>query len=257
MALSLASLVLLSFGVVALMFSLPVTDEWAAANAAASDAPPAGVRAVIQPLVNPATVDTLDDDGKAAWLVIADRPGMAPAMAEDAKLVEALAFASALHDGSYANATVTLSNLSAMNGSTVETFNATVEMGPLGQGRSGFLVKGASERDIVFVPTTNVVGAVVQFESSAWSYGLIALGLVGFVGPLVVLIVTARPRGARPTTAPAKDGKAGFARSATPGAACPECRKPLLFQAEFCTSCGAWLPRAPPAPSADEEKARS
>lgn len=231
MALSLGSLVIMSYGAIAVAFSVPVTEEMAQANAVAEDTPDVGLRAVVRPVVNPADVDTLREDGVAAWLLTAEREAAVPAMAEGVALVEALAYVSVLHNGSYAEPQLALTNLTAAgeDGAPI-TYNATVNLTDVAGGRSGYLVKTSSERNVTFVPLDGVLGTVDRFESPAWSYGLVVMGTIGFVTPLVALIATHRPTGTRGL---------GGARAV---AVCPECRRPVAPESGFCTACGAYLP---------------
>lgn len=236
LALSLASLVVMSYGAIAVALSVPITQEMAEANSLGDNTPAQGDRAAVRPLVNPGDVATWHRDGEGTWLIVNDRPVMMPVLAENVELVGAMAYVSVLHDGTYREPEIVLTNLTALdeNGETV-TFNETVNVTAMAAGKDGFFVKTANGRDLRFVATRNVVGAVERFESAAWSYGLVIFGSLGFVAPLVVLMLTARPTGT-----PGVKSARGPAAAA--GAACPECRRPLPGNADFCTSCGAWVP---------------
>lgn len=236
MALSIASLVVLSYGAIALAFSVPVTSDMVAANHIADDAPQDGTRAVVAPITSGVNVPTHASGGAPAWLVVADRASVAlPASSDGARLVQAIAYVSVLHNGAYATPTLNLTDLTRVdaNGS-VERFNATVNLDEVAGGQNGFIVKAAAAGEVEFVPAHQVVGEVARFESEAWVFGVVGAGTAGFVAPLVALVATARPTGKPGMPRAEKSG-------GLPGAACPECRRPLPGDASFCTRCGAWV----------------
>lgn len=225
-ALSLSSLVVLSYAGIAVAFSVPISEEMAAESALDGSGPRAGERAVIAPIVAANDVRTWARDAdNASLLMVAERAAIFPAAAEHPSLVRALAYVSVLHNLSYAAPTIELVGLPSAEG----PFNASVNVTSMAAGQNGFFVKSDASREIRFVPTTRVVGQVTGFESSGWVFGLVAVGAAGFVAPLVALIFTARPPRA--------------VRVGIPGAACPECRRPLPAAADFCTACGAWIPK--------------
>lgn len=246
LALSLGSLVILSYGAIAVAFSLPVTDEMAAANVIDPNAPETGQRAVVSPIVNGADVATHRAEPRSgAWLVVADRDVTIPASAENPSLVRALAYASVLHNRSYKEPTITLENLTASGPNGTYEYNVTVDLALVGDGGSGFLVKTASDPEVRFVPESRVIGQVARFESSVWVFALVGGGTLGFVAPLVALVLTARPT-----------GRPGVPASTFRGLACAECRRPLPSGAEFCTACGALVPKPLPKDDGDAVRAR-
>ena len=225
-ALSLSSLVVLSYAGIAVAFSVPITTEMAEENSLDGKGPRAGDRAVIAPIVAAKDVVTFArDPANTSMLLVAQRAAIFPAAAEQPSLVRALAYVSVLHNLSYAAPTIDFVDLPSADG----PFNATVNVTQLANGQNGFFVKSDASREIRFVPSTGVVGEVARFESSLWIFGLVAFGALGFVAPLVALILTARP---------VKPARVGL-----PGAACPECRRPLPAGADFCMACGAWIPK--------------
>lgn len=219
-ALSLASLVVLTYASVLTAFSVDVSAEMEAANGGEVRA---GGRAVILPLVDPSGVATLARDGEGALLVGGTKEQSFPASARNVSLGRALAYVSPGANGSYSPATIELANVTMANG----TQNLTLDVAALAGGRSGFLVKGDREADVRFLEREDVVGRVDHFESTG-SLGLLFLsGGLGFVAPLVVLIATHRASG----------------RRLAPGAveiACRECRAPLAKDSDFCMRCGAY-----------------
>ena len=226
----------MSYGAIAVALSVPITPSMAEANSLGENTPSSGDRAAVRPLVNPGNVATWHRDGQGTWLIVNDRQVMMPVLAENAELVGAMAYVSVLHDGTYREPELMLTNLTALdeNGERI-TYNETVNVTASAGGKDGFFVKTANGRDVRFVEARHVVGAVERFESAAWTYGLVIVGTLGFVAPLVILMITARPTGS-----PGIGG--ARASSPAPGAACPECRRPLPGNADFCTSCGAWVP---------------
>lgn len=220
--LSLASLVVLSYAAIVVSFSVPVTSEMAQANAAPELD---GKRALILPMGDPALVPTFvapqdarERDAPGAFLVVASQPADFPASTEDASLARALAWVPA-----GANDTLVLAGVPARNGTT----NLSLDLAALSGGAAGFLVKGDAEDAPRFVTEAQVVGQVARYDTSLSVLALFVTGSIGFVAPLLLLVITHRGAGKR-------GPQAGGLH------VCAECRAPLGPGMEFCTRCGAW-----------------
>ncbi|HWH07856.1 MAG TPA: hypothetical protein VNX21_01565, partial [Candidatus Thermoplasmatota archaeon] len=68
-------------------------------------------------------------------------------------------------------------------------------------------------------------------ETPASLVAMFSFGSVGFVAPLVALILTQRRKGV--AGVPASVG------------GCPECRAPVEEGLSFCARCGAWVKKEP------------
>lgn len=211
-ALSIASLIVLTYASVLLAFSVAVTPEMQAANPSLAEG-----RAIVLPVAQPKFVPTFaQDPGNASLLVLGVSEGSFPASAANTSIARALAFAP--EDGAR---TIELRDVPVANG----TANLTVSLDALGATGAGFVVKGDAEDAPRFVAMDAVVGRVDHVESTGGLLGLFALGAIGFVAPLVVAIVTHR---------------GGGRRGPTGGIVCRNCRAPLAPDAQFCLRCGEY-----------------
>lgn len=204
--LSLGSLVILTYA--SLLFAFSVPDE--------------GSRALVAPIVDPTLVETHAREGKGERLVAGDGDGAVPSTSSNVSVGLALAYVSPGANGTYSPALVELTDVPTGNG----TQNLTVDAAQLAGGQSGWIVLGDDDAAPRFVPREQALGTVVRHESPVTLGVYLALGLVGFVAPLVILIAT--HRGA---------GRAG--PNATLNV-CRECRAPLAPNETFCTRCGAY-----------------
>ncbi|GEM_PF-5654371 len=239
LSLAILSLVLLVIGGVVLAYSVPVTDAMAQGARLPGDAEPTpGERAVALPIQDPAHVANLTSGGgdpitgrAGALLVVAD-PGFSfPAGAGNVTVVRALAYVQPGANGSYAQDSLALGNLTRVENGTLVTYNATVEVNALALGKTGFLVKADADSTIRFVDDSRVVGQLQGYVDSTSAYWFLIAGALGFVLPLTYLILTHRGAGKR--------GLPGGLPGVT--GVCPECRSPVPAGAEFCTRCGAWI----------------
>jgi hypothetical protein len=202
LALSLLSLFLLAAAGVGLAYSV-VTGM-------------GGERALVLPVPDPALVET---GSHGALLAIGESGGSFPSSATNVTLERALAYAA---PGT--NVTVQLADVPMPNG----TRNMTLDLAAMGHGKAGFVVKADDERDPRFVETKNVVGAYAGPTTTTFLLFAFVGGLLGFLLPLIALVVTHKP-----------SGKPGIA-SGRSDLVCRECRAPLAAGAEFCQRCGAW-----------------
>lgn len=237
--LSVVSLVVLVYAGVFTAFSVPVTGDMERASRLPNETEPAaGLRALVVPLSDPTVVPTVaTGDPNGTLLLVGDAGFTFPAGATNVSLVRALAYVAPTANGSYQPGNVTFSNLPYVDGgnatatanASVRRENVTVDVASLAGGKAGFLVKADARPNVFFVSIDRVAGTVARFDPGSFVYAMFAIGAVGFVAPLVVIIVTHRG-------APA--GRAG------PGAAipgyCRECRAVLDPGAPFCTKCGAY-----------------
>lgn len=207
--LSLSSLLAMTFAGVSLAFSLKVTPDMAEADPDAK----LGTRMVIHLIGDPAEVRTLSADGDGDLVVTADAGAAFVARAQNVSLARALAYATPDTNGTYAPATFT------------GRANATVNVSALAAGGTGWIVQAANEEAPRFVPAENILGEVVRFENATLLPALFIAGVVGFLAPLVAIVVSHR---------------GGGPRSASVGNLCPECRAPMAASAEFCVRCGAY-----------------
>lgn len=227
---SLVSLTVLLYGGVSLAFSVDVTETMErASRLPGQSAPTAGQRVLVLPLVEPRELPTFERGAEAvlghpgAILVLGDDDGTFPASAVNVSLARALVFVDA------GNASqVTLADVPVVVEGNATATNLTLDLAALSGGREGFVVKPDAAPEAFFVPTDGVVGQVAQFESKADAYILLLLGTLGFVLPIVVLIMTHRP-----------SGKPGIGPGSAP--ICPECRAPTMAGHDFCARCGAYF----------------
>lgn len=206
-ALAVVALGALMYASVATALSVPVTGEMDRANRAPGSPPLAGTRALLVPIPDPTRVE-------GDLLVAGETPSGFPSGARNATMGRVLAYVAPTANGSYVPASRVVEN-------------GTVDVAVLAAGRSGFLVKGDAAPDVWFVETGDALGSVARFETWASLVALYSFGSIGFVAPLVLLIVTHRATG-RPGV-PAEV------------AGCPECRAPVAAGQEFCYKCGAVL----------------
>jgi hypothetical protein len=240
LSLAILSLVLLVIGGVVLAYSVPVTDSMVQAARLPGDAEPTGgERAVALPAQDLPRLPTLVAGGGSdpltgrpgALLVVADGSPDFPASARNASVVRALAYVAPDANGSYASPTLTLHNLTRVEGGNVTTYDATVEVNALALGKKGFLVKADAEDTIRFVEETRVVGQLQGYVLASSVYWFLLSGGIGFLVPIAYLILTHRPTGTK--------GLPGGVAGVT--GACPECRAPVPPGQGFCTRCGAWV----------------
>lgn len=99
-------------------------------------------------------------------------------------------------------------------------------------GTRGFVVKrdAAAAPEAGLVPPEAVVGKALRSVSGAQMYASLAFSVLGALLPLVLIVLTHRGRGVR--------GVEGVSL-------CRECRSPLEPGLDFCTRCGAAVPRGP------------
>lgn len=216
-ALSIASLVILTYASVLLAFSVDVTPEMRAANA---DAITEG-RAIVLPAAQPRFIRTEAANGDGALLAIGQREGTFPASARDVSVLRAIAFVNDETPRALEVVNVTMPN---------GTQNVTIDLDAIGARGEGFVVKGDAEETPRFVATGDVLGHVDRVESTGALAGLFLVGAIGFVAPLVVAIATHR----------------GAGRRGAPGAGfvCRRCRGTLAPDATFCLRCGEYREEA-------------
>lgn len=239
LSLALLSLAILAYGGVSFAFSVPIEQRMVDAMALPGHADLAeGERALVVPLpdgASNATVPTWAANGSESFgapgavLLLGDPGASFPNAATNTSIARALAWVAPDKDGAYAPAMLNLSGAPSRNAT-----NLSVDVGALALGRSGFIVKGDAEDAPRFVEADRVVGQVARFDPAAAYDVMLAIGGLGFVVPLAVLIVTHRGAGR-------KGLPAGAAPGSAPVGTCPECRAPLAAGQDFCTRCGAWL----------------
>ncbi|MFA5861234.1 MAG: zinc ribbon domain-containing protein [Candidatus Thermoplasmatota archaeon] len=232
--LSVISLVVLVSAGVLTAFSVTVTPDMERATRLPGAADPvAGMRALVVPIAAPTLVPTFlqpaPDAGapEGALLLVADPGTSFPAQSRNASIVHALAFVAPTANGSFVPQTLTFTDLTHVEGNATIAENVTVDVNALAVGQTGFIVKAETERNITFVPTDHVVGTVAQYDPAPLIPSLFVLGGAGFVGPIIVLIVTHR-------------GRAVSGVGSVTAGLCRECRAPLDAGSTFCTHCGAW-----------------
>jgi hypothetical protein len=163
-----------------------------------------------------------------ALLLVAEGDPDFPAAADNASIVRALAFVTVDGEGRPTPATVNLTGVSLREGGNATRRNVTLDVAPLVAGArgSGWLVKpdAADPAEVRFVPEGRVVGTVEGYDTLGGLLTIILLGSVGFVAPLVFLVMTHRPSG----------------RPGVGEVLCPECRGPMPGASDFCPRCGAW-----------------
>lgn len=215
---ALASLVLMTWAGILLAFSVPVDDPTRAAN------PGAGDRAIVLPIRDPSLVATHARGPDAKLLAAGDADGAFPVNAKDVSFGRALAYVAPDANGSYDPATLELADVRVSNGTT----NLTIDVAALAGGERGFLVMPSGADEPTFLREPDVLGEVGAFDSTASLAGRFALGLAGFILPLVILVATHR----------------GGARRGAGVIVCRECRAPLPPATDFCMRCGAWTKEA-------------
>lgn len=214
---SILSLMLMTYAGVLLAFSVPLTSEMLRLN---PDAPEA-TRVVVVPITDPRVVRTHAEHDEGAYLVSGELDGSFPASAHGTSMARALAYVPPPVDGVYEPANLTLTGVPSAHGAS----DLSVDVAALAAGRSGWIVMGAAEETPRFLAREDVVGEVARFASSSGLGLAFGAAFVGFVGPLIVLIVTHKPTGRRgpPVTI-----------------GCLECGAPLPTTADFCLRCGAY-----------------
>jgi hypothetical protein len=228
---SLGSLLILAYGGALISFSVPITQAMEAEGSLPGhEGPVAGRRALVLPARDPAAVPTfLQGGGDAAHLpgallLVADDKPDFPAAADNATLVRALAFVTLDAEGRPAPATVDLVGLPRRDGENVTRYNLTVDLAAFSPGGPGWLVKPDATEELRFVPADRVVGTVERYESMGDLLTVLLMGGLGFVAPLVFLVMTHRPSG----------------RPGVGEVLCAECRGPMAGGSDFCPRCGAW-----------------
>lgn len=205
----------MTYAGVLLAFSVAVTDEMLEAN---RDVPEAG-RALVVPIGDRSSVPTHLDVGEGAFLVAGEGGGAFPAGATDVRMARALAYVEPLN-GTYEPAQLSLVGVASRNG----TANLTIDVATLAGGQSGWIVMGSGQEAPSFFASERVIGEVTRFASGGTLALALALGSVGFVAPLVVVILTHKPA----------------ARRITHELVCRECGAPFPANGEFCLRCGAY-----------------
>lgn len=216
---ALASLVLMTWAGVLLAFSIPLDDAARAADPAAGGA----TRAIVLPAGDLARVPTHARGDEAAILVSGATDGL-PSGATEVALGRALARVVPDESGNHTPATLELVDVPSANG----TANLTIDVAALAGGAQGFIVMGAGETEPRFVPDERVLGTVGQYASGVGLWARFAVGLVGFLTPLLALVATHR----------------GGRRAGADAIICRECRAPLAPRSSFCLRCGAWQQEA-------------
>lgn len=231
---SILSLTVLLYAAIITAFSVPVTAQMEVANRLPGAAEPlAGSRALVIPPADPTRIPTFaaGEPGWGDWngslLVAGSTPSGFPSGTQGPQLGRALAYVAPTANGTYVPGTRTFEGLPVVEGGELVLRNITVDVTSLAQGRAGFLVKGDAEATVRFVATSELVGTLARFETPATVFLLFLAGGVGFVAPLLGLLLTHK-----------RTGVAGL-----PGGAlmCPECGAPQTADASFCMRCGAWL----------------
>jgi len=213
---ALASLVLMTWAGVLLAFSVELDDAARAANPEAGDA----TRAIVLPANDLGSLATHAEDGEAGILVASETQGNLPSGATGVSLGRALARVAPDENGTYTPGTIELVDVPSANGTT----NLTLDVAALAGGAQGFLVMGAGETEPRFVPDERVLGTLGQFASATSLWARFAVGLAGFLMPLLMVVATHR----------------GGKRAGADVAVCGECRAPLPARASFCLRCGAY-----------------
>lgn len=215
---ALASLVLMTWAGILLAFSVPIDEETRLAN------PGVGDRAVVLPIRDPSLVATHARGPDARYLAAGDADGTFPVNAKGVTFGRALAYVAPDANGSYDPATLDLVEVRVSNGTT----NLTVDVAALAGGEAGFLVMPPGADEPTFFREDKVLGEVGAFDSTSGLGARFALGLVGFLVPLITLVATHR----------------GGKRRGADVIVCRECRAPLPPSSDFCMRCGAWTQEA-------------
>lgn len=213
--LALASLVVMTYAGVLFAFSVPVTDEMLETN---RDLPDAG-RALVMPIVDARSVRTHASAGDGVLLVRGESEGTFPAGATDLAMARALAYVEPMN-GTYEPANLSLVDVPTSRG----TSDLTIDVASLAGGATGWIVMGTGETEPRFFAKDDVLGEVARFASGTTLGLTLALGFLGFVAPLVGIILTHRPSGKR----------------GAPTIVCRECGAPFPHNGEFCLRCGAY-----------------
>lgn len=223
-AFAVGSLVVLLYASIATALSVTVTDEMEAANRLPEGGHLAGARALVVPVPDPSRAIGL--------LVVGGRTESGfPSGAENVTMGRALAYVAPTANGSYVPATLEAQNVTFVENGTTTRGNLSVDVAALAGGKSGYIVKGDAAAEPFFLPQEDLLGTVARYETPLSLMSMFAFGSVGFLAPLIVLIVTQRKTGVRGVP-----GDVG---------GCPECRAPVEPGAEFCMRCGAWLTQQP------------
>ena len=220
-ALAVGSLVVLLYASIATALSVPVTEDMARANEVPGAPPLAGVRALVVPIPDPTRME-------GQLVVGGETPSGFPSGARNATLGRVLAYVAPTANGSYVPDVRTFDNVTYVENGTLAHGNLTVDVAGLAGGRTGYLLKGDAAREAVFVEEDKALGSVARYETPFSLLALFSFGSVGFLAPLIGLILTQRRKGV--AGVPVEVG------------GCPECRGPVEKGADFCTRCGAWLP---------------
>lgn len=199
---ALASLVLLTYAGVLLSFSILVTEEIASVNPELV----AGTRAIIVPLGGFSAVQTLDQNETPTLLVHSAGRTRLPSNAVEPRFGRAL-----LHVAE------------ASNG-TAEVGNRTIDLAALSGGAEGWVLQGSDDEAPWFSAKDRTVGAYARPLAPALLTGLLAVGAIGFLAPLVGIVLTHK----------------GGQRAGAPQLFCRECRAPMPGTSDFCMRCGAY-----------------
>lgn len=207
--LSLASLLAMTYAGVSFAMSIKVTPEIAAMEPEAK----LGSRMLLSSIASQEDVATFAKNESPALLATASEPGALVAQARNVSIGRAMAFVQPDVNGTYEPETLTLRD------------NTTVNVTALAAGGTGWIVRGTNEPTPRFVPQEQVIGIVRQFQNATLLPALFVGGIVGFLAPLVTIVLTHR---------------GGGPRLAAVGNLCLECRAPMPASADFCTRCGAY-----------------
>lgn len=207
--LSLASLLAMTYAGVSLAMSIKVTPEIAASEPDAK----LGSRMVLQSVSSREQVATLAENETPALLATASEPGALVAQTRNVSVGRALAFVQPDANGTYEPETLTLRD------------DMTVNVTALAAGGTGWIVQATNEPTPRFVPQDQVIGIVRQFQNATLLPALFVGGIVGFLAPLVTMVLTHR---------------GGGPRVMATGNLCLECHAPMAASADFCTRCGAY-----------------
>lgn len=223
-ALAVGSLVVLLYASIATALSVPLTEDVARANQAPGGPPLAGVRALVVPIPDPTRTE-------GTLVVGGDSPSGFPSGAQNVTMGRVLAYVAPTANGSYVPDVLAFDNVTFVENGTLAHGNLSVDVASLAGGRTGYVLKGDASRDVVFVEEAKALGSVARFVTPLSLLAMFSFGSVGFIAPLLGLILTQRRKGV-----PGIPVEVG---------GCPECRAPVEKGADFCLRCGAWLPKPP------------